>query len=112
MKLSIRELFNAVVEEAVDQHLVLGTEVEELLVVAEDWMEVNSIYTKSNFFVGYIEPSKVYSTPFFPDCYNLERSGYKFFSYRIRDTFTAIDVSDCSRQCGRSYNCQSFAYNR
>ena len=55
MKLSIRELFNAVVEEAVDQHLVLGTEVEELLVVAEDWMEVNSIYTKSNFFVRYIE---------------------------------------------------------
>jgi len=47
MKLSIRELFNAVVEEAVDQHLVLASTVEleeELLVVEEDWMEVNSIY--------------------------------------------------------------------
>ena len=50
MKLSIRELFNAVVE-AVDQHLVLASTVaaaEELLAVdsvaEEDWMEVNSIY--------------------------------------------------------------------
>ena len=52
MKLSIRELFNAVVE-AVDQHLVLASTVaaaEELLAVdsvaEEDWMEVNSIHTQ------------------------------------------------------------------
>ena len=52
MKLSIRELFDAVVE-AVDQHLVLASTVaaaEELLAVdsvaEEDWMEVNSIHTQ------------------------------------------------------------------
>ena len=49
---------------------------------------------------------------FFSDCFTRERTGYKFFSFRVRDIFNAIDVESCSSQCGRSYNCNSFSFNR
>ena len=46
------------------------------------------------------------------DCFSRERSGYKFFSFRVRDIFNAIDIESCSSQCGRSFNCKSFSYSR
>ena len=46
------------------------------------------------------------------ECYSRERSGYKFFSFRVRDIFNSLDVDSCSKECGRSFNCKSFSFNQ
>ena len=44
------------------------------------------------------------------ECYNLDKTGSKFFDVVVRDEYTFPNIFECARKCLREEYCKSFAY--